>query len=427
MHVGYFSFGFGAFFFFVFEISPVFATGEWNTGVLTLKHEYTHISLNVQEEGFVDALKKELEETGKEKNREICLSEEENSNGLNQNAVHTDVIKRYLEEKVAPQINTEAKSVTISRDEHGNIIFEGYAQFGKKLNIERSELLIKRAIQNNIDFLTLSVDEISPLVIVEDEDLKKRGIQEVIAIGESDYSNSTAGRIKNVLNGASKFNGLLIPKGEIFSFNTSLGQVDANSGYVQEMIIQGEKVLPGYGGGLCQVSSTAYRGAMLAGFEIVERWNHSFAVSHYAPYGSDATIYQGSKDFQFKNDSVGDILLQTRHEGEKLFFIYYGTKDLRMVKIFGPYTSNFVGVPAAKHEYTADLPAGKKQKVSNPVVGFRSLFARDVIMPVSEKIQLQMHEDIFVSRYQARPLWIIEGIEQAPEVLPTTGEVARAE
>ena len=418
----------GAFFVFFGILSPfhAYAEEEWNTGIITLKHGYTHISLNVQELEFVDLSKKGKVEKQSEK-PSLCLPEGEDQEVLEKDAIDINTIKSYLQEQIAPQINSEVKSVTIRRDEQGNIIFDGYAQIGKTLNINRSTLLIKTAIENNIAFVTLAVDETSPQVIVEDEELKKRGINEVIAIGESDYSKSTTNRIKNVLNGASKFNGFLIPKDEIFSFNTSLGQVDASTGYVPEMIIQGDKILPGYGGGLCQVSSTAYRGAMLAGFEIVERWNHSFAVSHYAPYGSDATIYQGSKDFRFKNDSLGDILLQTRHEGEKLFFIYYGKRDLRTVKIFGPYTSNFVGVPAPKHEYTTDLPPGKKQKVSSPVVGFRSLFARDVTRSMLENKEVQTHEDVFVSKYQARPLWVLEGIEPTPTVLPSSGEIARGE
>jgi len=50
------------------------------------------------------------------------------------------------------------------------------------------------------------------------------------------------------------------------------------------------KVVPGIGGGVCQVSSTLYEAALFAGLGIVERQGHSMAVS-YLPPGRDATCY----------------------------------------------------------------------------------------------------------------------------------------
>lgn len=130
--------------------------------------------------------------------------------------------------------------------------------------------------------------------------------------------------------GASKFNGVLLKPGETFSFGKLLGEVDASTGYVPELVILGDHEEKQYGGGLCQVSSTAFRAALAAGLPITERVNHAFAISYYTwPYaapGVDATIYYPAVDFKFVNDTGHYILMQTTMSGVDLKFDFFGTK-----------------------------------------------------------------------------------------------------
>jgi vancomycin resistance protein YoaR len=76
-----------------------------------------------------------------------------------------------------------------------------------------------------------------------------------------------------------------------------------------ELVIKKEGTVPEFGGGLCQVSSTAFRAAMNGGLPITQRRNHAYAVQYYAPQGTDATIYPGVVDLKFINDTPGDILI----------------------------------------------------------------------------------------------------------------------
>ena len=112
--------------------------------------------------------------------------------------------------------------------------------------------------------------------------------------------------------------------------------MDAENGFLPELVIKRTGVVPEFGGGLCQVSSTAFRAAMNAGLPIVERRNHSFAVKYYAPQGTDATIYPGSTDLRFTNNLSSHLLIWTRIEGYKLYYDFYGTKDDRLVEFDGP-------------------------------------------------------------------------------------------
>ncbi len=167
-------------------------------------------------------------------------------------------------------------------------------------------------------------------------DLNNLGINELVAVGESDFTGSSRNRVTNITVGSSKHNGLILKPGEEFSFNKYLGDVDAAHGFKPEIVIKREGLVPEYGGGLCQVSSTAFRGAMNAGFKVTERKNHAFAVRYYSPAGTDATIYSPQLDLKFINDLSSHMLVRTRMEGTKLFYEYYGTKDDRKVVLEGP-------------------------------------------------------------------------------------------
>lgn len=395
---------------FFFSVSGVGAEEEWNTGNIRLKHEYQH---------FVLKNAGQFVETGAQKliptepfcyDAELEQSTEESEKTQTQashKTVNTEAIQEYLREYIAKKIDQEVHHVTISKDENGKIVFDGYAQEGVMLDLEESAELIASAITNNIHYVTLKVEKVSPIITVNDEDLKQKGIQELVSVGRSDFSGSSWKRIHNVMTGASKFNGYLLPKGEVFSFTDQLGAINGATGYVKELVILGNKVLPEYGGGLCQVSSTAYRAAMLAGMEIVERHNHSYAVSYYEPFGSDATIYSGHKDFRFQNTSDGDILIQTRrggHNNQELFFHYYGTKPNRSVQIFGPLITNYRTPPATKITYDSTKPTGYSQTVSHRVTGFNAQFFRTV----TEEGE-SLYSDEFFSPYQARGTWIIRG------------------
>lgn len=194
--------------------------------------------------------------------------------------------------------------------------------------------LLRQLLLTSPEQITLPVFESKPQTeLAATNDL---GIVELVAVGESDFSGSPRNRIHNVTVGADKFNGLVIAPGQEFSFNEYLGDVDAEHGFLPELVIKASGVIPEFGGGLCQVSSTAFRAAMNAGLPITARRNHSFAVQYYAPQGTDATIYPGSTDFKFVNNLPSSMLIRAKIDGRKLYFEFYGTKDSRSVTFEGP-------------------------------------------------------------------------------------------
>ncbi len=204
---------------------------------------------------------------------------------------------------------------------------------GQKVNIEKSSEIISSAINSNEKETNLTLEPLKAEIRVDN--LEELGLSELVSTGYSNFAGSPVNRRHNIKVGASKFNGVLIRPGETFSFITTLGPVDASTGYLPELVIKDNKTIPEYGGGMCQVSSTAFRAALNAGLPIVSRRAHSYPVSYYKPYGVDATVYIPKPDLIFKNDTEKYILIQTRIDGNKLSFDFYGTKLKRTLSFSG--------------------------------------------------------------------------------------------
>lgn len=323
-----------------------------------------------------------------------------------------DVIRVSIAERVAKPLHREAGSVVIRRSGSGGtsgtggIIFDGVGLPGRDVDLERATDLTVAALENGAHDIILPVTETQPQIRVEDPLLTAAGIREVVTVGESNFSNSPANRRYNIAVGLAKFNGHLIKQGKTFSFDNVLGRVDATTGYRKELVIKGDRTEPDFGGGLCQVSTTAYRGIWEYGFPIKKRINHSYTVSHYFPQGTDATVYPPSVDMQFVNDSTGALLIQTYRENDLAFFIYYGTRDARRTTVLGPFIWGFTPPPPDRTEYTTEIPPGERKKLGERIPGLKALWVRIVRSGNAEK-----QEPVY-STYEARPLYTLIGTDQ---------------
>ena len=114
-------------------------------------------------------------------------------------------------------------------------------------------------------------------------------------------------RIDNINLAISKLNGVIIEDGAEFSFNNTIGPMDEGSGFKKATGFDSNgKKIKVAGGGICQISSTLYNSALIAGFNITERHPHSRRV-YYVPKDKDATIYYGSLDLKFINNSGSKV------------------------------------------------------------------------------------------------------------------------
>lgn len=282
----------------------------------------------------------------------------------------------------APAVN--AKLTVVS----GKVVVAAKEQIGRTVDRKTAISGIQEAVtgdrQVSLDITTVKPD-------IRTDNLAEMGLVELIATGTSDFSGSPVNRIHNVKTGASKFNGVLMKPGEDISFNKILGPVDASTGYLPELVILADKTVPEYGGGLCQVSSTAFRAALNAGLPILERHAHAYPVSYYKPYGVDATIYLPTPDLRWKNDTGKYILVQTRIEGKKLYFDFYGTK--KPVKITFSGNAEATGAVDTVEKITPTLTdMGVRGKNS-----FTAVFYRHIYDPAGKLLD----NDKFTSKYDS--------------------------
>jgi len=253
--------------------------------------------------------------------------------------LNEEKVKDYLKDFAQKYIDINPQNAVL-KAENGKLIIVKPEINGRSLDIEDTYLQIKKALlENGPSEIELTV---SPnLAEVRSDNYLELGIRELIGTGYSNFTGSPQNRIHNITLGANKVNGSLIKPGEAFSLNQAIGPVDAESGFLPELVIKENKTVPEYGGGLCQIGTTCFRAALNSALPILERKNHAYIVQYYYPIGTDATIYPPHPDVIFLNDTPGYILIQTRIEGNYLYFDFYGTKGDKRCKFNG--NSNLEG------------------------------------------------------------------------------------
>ena len=177
----------------------------------------------------------------------------------------------------------------------------------------------------------------------------------------------TSNRLSNVKKAADLSNEIILQPGEEYSYNGVVGRRTSERGFLPAPAYVGGKTVDEIGGGICQVSSTVYLATLRANLEIVERHNHGFTVG-YVPNGLDATVYYGSLDYRFKNNTDFPIKIVSQVKDRSLTVTIYGTNlDKTSVEMETVQT----GSTGYKTVYKTDssLSAGKTKVSVTPYSG----------------------------------------------------------
>ncbi len=148
----------------------------------------------------------------------------------------------------------------------------------------------------------------------------------LIGHATTDYPASASDRNFNMALASRRLCGTTVAPGGVFSFNGSLGQAGQAQGFRQGRVFIGDRIVAGYGGGVCQVASTIYNAAIRAGLPIVERHQHGLTVPYLLP-GEDATISYGALDLRVLNDTDGPIRLLTSARGGRVTAEFFGVRQ----------------------------------------------------------------------------------------------------
>lgn len=120
-----------------------------------------------------------------------------------------------------------------------------------------------------------------------------------------------------------KINGIIIHPGEVFSFWQTVGKTTKKKGYKDGRVIINNKIKPGIGGGLCNLSNTLHLLVLHSPLEVVEFHKHSDALApdegKRVPFSSGTSVNYNYIDYKFKNNTNQDVQIIVWCEDEKLF------------------------------------------------------------------------------------------------------------
>ena len=137
------------------------------------------------------------------------------------------------------------------------------------------------------------------------EDLKK--VNSLVARYTTKFTNNTA-RGYNIRLAAARLNGICLLPDESVSFLDTLYDKSDKKSYKKSAAYFKGKVVQAEGGGICQVSTTAYHTFLLTGIIPKKRYPHSMPVG-YAKLGLDAALSVGGKDLVIKNTLDSPLLI----------------------------------------------------------------------------------------------------------------------
>ncbi|HQM15784.1 MAG TPA: VanW family protein, partial [Candidatus Woesebacteria bacterium] len=234
------------------------------------------------------------------------------------------------------------------------------------------------------------------------KDTNNLGINELVGFGESYYTGSISTRSHNITVASAKLNYALVPPGEEFSFNKTVGPVTTASGFKDAYVIRSGRTLLESGGGVCQVSSTMFRAMLDAGVNITLRLPHSYRVSYYElenKPGFDATVYTGNVDLRFINDTPGYLLVVADADPDRAYATVriYGTSDGRHAEIGGYKQWGYTAPPPPQDIPDPNLAPGQRKQIENAIPGLKTSFDWTVFDQSGNII----HQKTFTSHYHA--------------------------
>ncbi len=231
--------------------------------------------------------------------------------------VDGDLMKALVEKLPQPQAS-EARPATLQKKVVEK--FDRLVRGDEIMQIDRDKTLraLEQAVKEAPGAATLTIDVFTATGSIQPSFHHKReemGFNTLIASfttlheGHIDDEN----RNVNLAIAVEKIDGLIIPPGGKFSFNKVVGPRTEKCGFKKAGVISQGKVIPGLGGGICQVSTTLYRTTLQAGLKIDERHNHSiYDGIEYADRGLDAAVAWGYKDFKFSNNLDLPVLISAK-------------------------------------------------------------------------------------------------------------------
>ncbi len=166
-----------------------------------------------------------------------------------------------------------------------------------------------RTISNILDskIRCYQTEDFLPMVVARHQSVLRR------RLGDSDLELQEQ-KITNLKQAIKHLDGVVIEPGKIFSLWKLIGKPTYDKGYVDGMLLANGAVIPGLGGGLCQLSNFLYWIFLHTSMQTIERYHHSMDVfpdsGRTLPFGGGATILYNFIDLKLENISNQPLQLK---------------------------------------------------------------------------------------------------------------------
>lgn len=297
-------------------------------------------------------------------------------------AMEEGALSSYLREQFSQEVNRRPTNAEVGWNSERGLIATSESSDGATLKSGEFAKFVSESFLGDHERVDIPVVVTKPEI--DANDLSKLKIDGLLGRGDSNFDGGSEARNANIYVGVDLLNGTLVGPGEEFSFNQAIGEITPDKGYVEAAVVVAERVGRGYGGGICQVSTTVFRAALLAGMTIGERNQHSYRISTYERDGwgpgFDASILQRGDDpeywadLTFTNNADGYILIQSWTTYPHVFVEIYGHQDGRMVEITDEYVSDPISNPVDTEVVNQELGPGTIEQTEWPLDGLDASF-----------------------------------------------------
>lgn len=287
-------------------------------------------------------------------------------------SMQDDALHTKLQELTAPLAREpkDASVVSFNADTEEFTFSEG--QIGLSVDLDSLTQKVKDAIAAGGGTVEIPVTETPYNITADDlrQNLKKLGTY-------STTSTNTANGNYNMARAMASINGTCLQPGETFSYFGVVGPAGRDEGYKAANAIVNGKLVPSYGGGICQTSTTLYGAVLRSGLEIVERSNHSIP-STYCPIGQDAAVSYPSMDFKFKNNTEYPLYIVAGMEGKVLTATLYGwqSPEYDTIEVSSWYTETIPALTQGTYVQDNSLAKGEVKLDAAARKGYRAAAQR---------------------------------------------------
>ena len=172
----------------------------------------------------------------------------------------------------------------------------------------------------------------------------------------------TPNQVHNVALAARTINGRWIKPGGTFSFNQTIGSWSSDSGYKLAPVSYDGELVPSWGGGVCQASTTLYNAALLAGLDVPQRHRHRWLPRYIAP-GRDAAVAYSNIDLKLRNPHPWPVRIEGRVHGELIEFRIIGKARLKEQYAIRQRVEQVIQPTLVRQPWREGLPV---RRVRNP-------------------------------------------------------------